>query len=653
MLLHLRVDHLKKHRLRQALEALLVALHAVEDMGLQRGEELGDLSAAESVQLLRHVVKRGLVDNLVARQLPGLRLRAVRARGTGAMGRVVRLLHHRLLAILGRLGLDRRPLPLDVQRPRDVLVEVELYHALASVQVREAELDALVEAIEHCAVEVSGAVRRDDHHELRRGRAGVVQDRGQRIAQLLAHVPALARGQEGVRLINEEQDAPAAPMDPREELVQLGDRLLLQRSDITSTHDRVLQARVLREALRDHRLPRPWRSIEHRVLQRHAALLRRAGRVGEAHYLRVQVRVEHDVVELRAVRLLQAQESEYRGGGLLQHAPAIRRADERWPPQALIQLLAEQYRHLAREVDASEASHHGTNGEQQVCRRGVDCEDPSRCDLRRRLDRCQRLCTLLLHLRLHGAQVHVLIVPGGADLRLLLHLRLLDRLLDAHLRAPFVGRQPHLQQLLLARLFRFLLPDVGGLLLLQQLQVGRLLLRQLMGHARLVQLRAVVLRLPLLLPAEPDGLLLLLPPQPLDASLHKRDLEIGLGRLPLLYEVGACLALHSGSEVVLERLDRDVLGDRAVPDVVEAAQQRGMVLDLLRPEARYIRLESHEAFLGLRVGELEDLDLCNRAHDLIDHLLSLLPVVVLLLHHRHHVPVKLVDSEVPVIGFRG
>mmetsp|Transcript_51968 Transcript_51968/g.145893 ORF Transcript_51968/g.145893 Transcript_51968/m.145893 type:complete len:271 (-) Transcript_51968:1437-2249(-) len=203
VLQNLGVDDLVQHGLRQPLVALLVALHAVQDMRLERREELRDLAAAEAVQPLRHLMQGRLVHHLVVRQVQricsGLRVAVLGA----VSGR-------RLRAALGircpgllRLAGGGLP-PINPQWLRDVHVEVELHHAPPRVQLRQAKLDALVKTVEHRAVKIAGAVGRDDQHELGGGGARVVQDRRKRVAQLLAHGPALPGRQERVRLIDEQ-----------------------------------------------------------------------------------------------------------------------------------------------------------------------------------------------------------------------------------------------------------------------------------------------------------------------------------------------------------------------------------------------------------------------------------------------------------------
>mmetsp|Transcript_40641 Transcript_40641/g.91684 ORF Transcript_40641/g.91684 Transcript_40641/m.91684 type:complete len:716 (-) Transcript_40641:118-2265(-) len=536
-----------------------------------------------------------------------------------------------------------------LQWPGDVHVVVEANHGLARIDVWETKLHSLVETVKDRAVEVPRSVGRTHQHELRGRRAGVVEHRGQGIPEGLAHDASLSRDQECVCLVDEQQYAAATAVDPLEELVELGHSLLLQGSHVAPRHDCVLKARVLRKTLGHHRLSRTGRTIEHDVLQGHAALLGRACRVCKTHHLLMQVRVQHDVIELCAVGLPYFQEPQQTDPEGLHRPAAVGRPHQRRPAEPLVQLLAQEDRHLTRQVDTSNGYHDRADGQHQVLRRAVDCSDPREDDVRRRLDCSEGLLPLLLSLGAHLAKVHVLVLTRGPNLGLLLHLGPLYGLLDGDLSPLLLGLQAQEEELLFALLLLLLLSHIRLLLLLHDLQVGRLFLRQLMRNALLVELGVVVLIPSLLLATKLDRLLLLLPPDLLDASLHEGNLHVCLRGFPLLDQIQTSLTLNSCTELRLEVLDERVLCICPVAHQLQAMPQGNVFVVLLRPELVHVLLEAHKALLRLYKGYLQNLDLGNRADDLVEHVLSLPPIVVLLLDHCNHLLLQLVDRTVPVV----
>mmetsp|Transcript_19497 Transcript_19497/g.48761 ORF Transcript_19497/g.48761 Transcript_19497/m.48761 type:complete len:219 (-) Transcript_19497:1858-2514(-) len=218
MLLDLAVDDLEEISLRQFLGSFVLhggATHAVEDVRLQRREELRDLAATEAVQTARRLVQSVLAHHVFTLRLLtdgcGYRRSSStawsRKRGLLGVSRLTLLASSSVGFLLGgRFDLSLgRPAPDVVERLGDVLVEIQLDHGLTSIQVWKPELDCLIQSVQDRAIQVSRSVRRNHHHELRGRGAGVVEDRVQRVAQRLAHACRPApRGEEGVRLIDKQ-----------------------------------------------------------------------------------------------------------------------------------------------------------------------------------------------------------------------------------------------------------------------------------------------------------------------------------------------------------------------------------------------------------------------------------------------------------------
>mmetsp|Transcript_78469 Transcript_78469/g.233771 ORF Transcript_78469/g.233771 Transcript_78469/m.233771 type:complete len:273 (+) Transcript_78469:1786-2604(+) len=163
-----------------------------------------------------------------------------------------------------------------------------------------------------------------------------------------------------------------------------------------------------------------------------------------------------------------------------------------------------------------------------------------------------------------------------------------------------------------------------------------------MGDALLVQPGVVVLAPPLLLRAQINCLLLLLPAKLLYAALDERDLDVRLCGLALLHEVGTSLPLDGMTEVIHKLLNDCVLRVRPVRGNLQVV-----------PSAGNVTTEHNEALLRLAEGMLEDLHLGDCADDLVQHLLSLSAVVVLLLDNCLHVCLQRADCFVPILRTLG
>mmetsp|Transcript_50639 Transcript_50639/g.127572 ORF Transcript_50639/g.127572 Transcript_50639/m.127572 type:complete len:203 (+) Transcript_50639:135-743(+) len=133
-----------------------------------------------------------------------------------------------------------------LRRLVDVLLHEALQHPLPLRQRGQRELEGFVDAIEHRAVEGVADVGGDHDGELIALRPCVVEEGGQHVACLLAHRPARrrasARPQEGVRLIDEQDEPPPGGVCPSEELVQLMHRVFAEGPDVAAGHDGVVEA---------------------------------------------------------------------------------------------------------------------------------------------------------------------------------------------------------------------------------------------------------------------------------------------------------------------------------------------------------------------------------------------------------------------------
>mmetsp|Transcript_4374 Transcript_4374/g.11888 ORF Transcript_4374/g.11888 Transcript_4374/m.11888 type:complete len:374 (-) Transcript_4374:683-1804(-) len=223
-------------------EALCEAHRArAEDGGLERQHQLGQLPPGEAICALRDIFQELVVD-----------------------------LRVNLDALAALRGL--------VQVPG----EEQLEHLHPLLEGRDGELEGLVDAVDHRAVEDARHVRREDHGDARVLGARVVEEDGQGVPRVLAHaiVAAAPLAQERVRLVDEEHQAALRARGPIEELVQLLGALVAQRPEISARHDGVVKARLLRESPREERLPRARRAEEEQVAEGGAVLLRAEQSVG-------------------------------------------------------------------------------------------------------------------------------------------------------------------------------------------------------------------------------------------------------------------------------------------------------------------------------------------------------------------------------------
>ncbi|GIX62102.1 inositol-pentakisphosphate 2-kinase isoform X1 [Babesia caballi] len=126
----------------------------------------------------------------------------------------------------------------------DVLAHEQGNHAPPLVQLRQAELVLLVHAVEHGPVEHLALVGGEDEAELLALGARVVEEGGERVPHVLGHAVGgrSPLAQEGIGLVNEEDQAPLGLLGPLKELVDLVGSVLSKGAHVAPGHDGKIEA---------------------------------------------------------------------------------------------------------------------------------------------------------------------------------------------------------------------------------------------------------------------------------------------------------------------------------------------------------------------------------------------------------------------------
>mmetsp|Transcript_18877 Transcript_18877/g.57051 ORF Transcript_18877/g.57051 Transcript_18877/m.57051 type:complete len:284 (+) Transcript_18877:2669-3520(+) len=203
----------------------------------------------------------------------------------------------------------------------DVLLQVQCNDGLALIPAGQREFQRLVHAVDHCWVQVAWPVGGQHHCKVPRLVACAEQDGIECAAQALTHALS-SPPQEGICLINEQEQPLTAGLCPVKQLVNLSDSLAAQRCHVTTGHDGVVQPRGTRQPLCCHGLTRAGRPIEHHVTEG-GAVLPRVGCDGcQGTHIVMQGLGQHHIAEVALHRLQRLAA----GAGVLAAAPALPRS---------------------------------------------------------------------------------------------------------------------------------------------------------------------------------------------------------------------------------------------------------------------------------------------------------------------------------------
>mmetsp|Transcript_1978 Transcript_1978/g.4346 ORF Transcript_1978/g.4346 Transcript_1978/m.4346 type:complete len:281 (-) Transcript_1978:894-1736(-) len=185
----------------------------------------------------------------------------------GALGH-----HVPVLVVQRRIDND---LPASLSGSVDVLVDKHLDHLTPTLQIGQGELELFVDTVEHGSVHDLTHVGRQHHTEVGRLSASVMQKGREAVSEFLRH-GALAHSaapQEGVSLVDEQDQPFSGAVGPSEELVDLVDRVLAERPDVSARHDGIVETRIARDSPCEKGFAGPRGAVEEKVSERRAVPL--------------------------------------------------------------------------------------------------------------------------------------------------------------------------------------------------------------------------------------------------------------------------------------------------------------------------------------------------------------------------------------------